>query len=127
MDNVDPNLIIGVTTEVLSGENYLFTAGGIDTHVHFICPQLCDEALATGITTLVGGGTGPNTGTKATTCTSGTWHLKAMMKATDSIPMNFGFTGKGNASSKEGLEDQIIAGAIGLKVRFQKMFRGKKK
>jgi urease alpha subunit len=109
-------MIVGVTTEVLAGEGKILTAGAIDTHIHFICPQLCIEALYSGITTLIGGGTGPNTGTNATTCTPGSHHIEAMYKATDDLPLNFGFTGKGNSSSPTGLEEQILAGAIGLKV-----------
>ena len=89
--NITPGMAIGVGTEVLSAEGHIITAGAIDTHIHFICPQICDEAIATGITTLVGGGTGPNTGTKATTCTSGKTHVKMMYQATDSIPLNIVF------------------------------------
>ncbi|KAI8823709.1 urease [Fimicolochytrium jonesii] len=114
--NVTPGMIIGVTTEVLAGEGSIITAGAIDTHIHFICKQLCTEALASGITTLIGGGTGPNTGTNATTCTPGSAHLKMMMESTDSLPINMGFTGKGNSSSPIGLDSQIEAGAVGLKL-----------
>ncbi|KAI8927700.1 urease [Entophlyctis helioformis] len=116
MDGVTPGMIIGVTTEVLAGEGKILTAGAIDTHIHFICPQLCTEALTSGITTLIGGGTGPNTGTNATTCTPGEHHIKMMLQSTDDMPLNFGFTGKGNTSSSIGLEDQIRAGAVGLKL-----------
>ena len=116
MQNVTPGMVVGVTTEVLSAEGKIVTAGAIDTHIHFICPQLCTEGLYSGITTMIGGGTGPNTGTCATTCTPGIHHIKSMYQATDDLPLNFGFTGKGNASSPEGLEDQILAGAIGLKL-----------
>lgn len=116
MDGVSSNMIIGVSTEVLAGEGHIFTAGAIDTHIHFICPQICEEALATGITTLVGGGTGPNTGTNATTCTPGKAHVKMMYQATDTIPLNFGFTGKGNSSDKAGVEEMVTAGCVGLKV-----------
>ena len=116
MDGVSSSMVIGVTTEVLSAEGKIITAGAIDTHVHFICPQLCTEAIASGITTMIGGGTGPNTGTNATTCTSGKHHIKMMLQSTDGIPLNFGFTGKGNSSSKIGLDDQVLAGAIGLKL-----------
>jgi urease len=116
MENVTPGMIIGVTTEVLSAEGKIITAGAIDSHIHFICPQLCTEALYSGTTTLIGGGTGPNTGTCATTCTPGKFHIESMYKSTDDMPMNFGFTGKGNSSSSIGLEDQILAGAIGLKL-----------
>ncbi len=114
MDNVD--LIVGVTTEAIAGEGMILTAGGIDAHVHYICAQLADEALASGLTTLLGGGTGPATGTCATTCTPSPNHIKLMMQATDGIPMNFGFTGKGNASQPAGLVDQIHAGVCGLKL-----------
>lgn len=116
MANVTSRMVIGVTTEVLAGEGKIFVAGALDTHIHYICPQICTEALSSGITTLLGGGTGPNTGTNATTCTSGSFHIKMMMKSTDDIPMNFGFTGKGNSSSLEGLTEQIEAGAVGLKL-----------
>jgi urease len=116
MDNVTPGMIVGVTTEVLAAEGKIVTAGALDTHIHFICPQICTEALCSGITTVIGGGTGPNTGTNATTCTPGIHHVKAMYKATDDLPLNFGFTGKGNSSSPDGVEDMILAGAIGLKL-----------
>ncbi|KAJ3122770.1 hypothetical protein HK098_002497 [Nowakowskiella sp. JEL0407] len=116
MDGVTPGMICGTCTEVLAAEGKIVTAGAIDTHIHFICPQILTEAIASGITTLIGGGTGPNTGTKATTCTPGSFHLKMMLQATDDFPMNFGFTGKGNSSDPRGLEDQIFAGAIGLKL-----------
>ncbi|MDB4962514.1 MAG: Urease alpha subunit protein [Myxococcales bacterium] len=116
MVGVSPNMIVGVTTEALAGEGLIVTAGGIDTHIHFICPQLADEAIASGVTTLVGGGTGPTTGTKATTCTPGVRHIELMLQATDSLPVNIGLTGKGNTSLANGLVDQIRAGAIGLKL-----------
>ncbi|ORY51837.1 urease [Rhizoclosmatium globosum] len=116
MEGVTPGMIIGVTTEVLSGEGHIFTAGCVDTHIHFICPQICDEAIASGTTTLIGGGTGPNTGTNATTCTPGKNHIRFMLQATDDMPLNFGFTGKGNTAMKEGLIEQIEAGAVGLKL-----------
>ncbi|KND00167.1 urease, alpha subunit [Spizellomyces punctatus DAOM BR117] len=116
MNGVTEGMIVGVTTEVLAGEGTIFTAGAVDTHIHFICPQLCVEALASGITTLIGGGTGPNTGTNATTCTSGIKHIRMMLQATDDLPINIGLTGKGNASSPVGLEEQILAGAVGLKL-----------
>lgn len=116
MDGINREMVIGVNTEVLAGEGKVITAGAIDTHIHFICPQLCIEALASGTTTVIGGGTGPNTGTNATTCTPGKFHIEAMLKATDCMPLNFGFTGKGNSSSPIGLESQILAGAIGLKL-----------
>jgi urease subunit alpha len=116
MADVTPGMIVGVTTEVIAGEGMILTAGGIDCHIHFICPQQADEAIASGITTMVGGGTGPATGTCATTCTPSPNHIRMMLEATDSLPLNFGFTGKGNTSLPPGLADQIIAGAIGLKL-----------
>ncbi|KAI8375726.1 urea amidohydrolase alpha subunit [Choanephora cucurbitarum] len=116
MAGVTPGMIVGCGTEALAGEGKIFTAGAIDSHVHYICPQLCYEALASGITTLIGGGTGPNTGTNATTCTPGSHHIEMMMKATDDIPLNFGFTGKGNCSSQGELVEHIRAGCIGLKL-----------
>ena len=116
MQGVDPAMIVGVTTEAIAGEGLILTAGGLDTHVHFICPQLVDEALASGVTTFVGGGTGPATGTNATTCTPGVHNIGLMLRATDVLPINVGLTGKGNASRPEGLVDQIRAGAVGLKL-----------
>lgn len=116
MDGVTPGMICGVNTDVIAGEGLIITAGGLDTHVHFICPQICDEAIAAGLTTLIGGGTGPSTGTSATTCTPSPWHMRMMLLATDQFPMNFGFTGKGNTSSYDGLREIIEAGAIGLKL-----------
>jgi urease subunit alpha len=116
MAGVTPGMLIGVTTEVIAAEGAIVTAGGIDTHVHFICPQLAAEALASGLTTLIGGGTGPATGTNATTCTPGARHIELMLQATDSLPVNIGLTGKGNTSRSEGLIDQVRAGAIGLKL-----------
>mmetsp|Transcript_13869 Transcript_13869/g.20453 ORF Transcript_13869/g.20453 Transcript_13869/m.20453 type:complete len:858 (-) Transcript_13869:30-2603(-) len=116
MDGVSPGMVVGVNTEVIAGEGLILTAGGVDTHIHFICPQQCPEALASGVTTMVGGGTGPSAGTSATTCTPGPAHLRAMLQATDDIPMNFGFTGKGNTSQPAGLPEVIAAGAIGLKL-----------
>lgn len=98
------------------GEGLILTAGAMDSHVHFICPQLCEEALASGITTLLGGGTGPASGSCATTCTPSPAHMEMMLKATDNIPMNFAFTGKGNTSDAAGLVDIIQAGAVGLKL-----------
>ncbi|MBT2375064.1 urease subunit alpha [Pseudomonas fluorescens] len=109
-------IAVGASTEVIAGEGMILTAGGIDTHVHFICPQQIEEALSSGVTTMIGGGTGPATGTNATTCTSGPWHLARMLQASDSFPMNIGFTGKGNASLPEPLIEQVKAGAIGLKL-----------
>ncbi|HZH77777.1 MAG TPA: urease subunit alpha [Archangium sp.] len=116
MAGVTPGMVVGVTTEAIAGEGLLVTAGGIDSHIHFICPQQADEAIASGITTWVGGGTGPATGTNATTCTPGAWNLRRMLQATDTLPLNIGLTGKGNTSMPEGLLDQIAAGAIGLKL-----------
>jgi urease subunit alpha len=107
---------IGAATEIIAGEGMILTAGGVDTHIHFICPQQVDEALASGITTMIGGGTGPATGTNATTVTPGPWHLERMLQAADALPMNIGFTGKGNVSRPEPLREQIEAGAIGLKL-----------
>ena len=109
-------IVIGPGTEVIAGEGMIVTAGGIDSHIHFICPQQIDEALASGITTMLGGGTGPATGTAATTCTPGPWHLERMLQALDAFPMNFGLLGKGNASLPAALHEQIDAGAIGLKL-----------
>jgi len=109
-------IIIGPGTEVIAGEGKIVTAGGIDTHIHFICPQQIDEALASGVTTLIGGGTGPAHGTFATTCTPGPWHIKRMLQAADGYPINLGFLGKGNASLPEPLREQIAAGALGLKL-----------
>jgi urease subunit alpha len=110
------NIVIGASTEVIAGEGSIVTAGGIDTHIHFICPQQIDEALASGVTTMIGGGTGPATGTNATTCTPGAWHLANMLKSAEAFPMNLGFTGKGNSSNPEALAEQVRAGAIGLKL-----------
>ncbi len=116
MDGVTPGMVIGPTTEVIAGEGQILTAGGIDSHIHFICPQQIHEALASGVTTFLGGGTGPATGTNATTCTPGAVHLRMMLQATDVFPMNFGFFGKGNSSLPGGLVEQIEGGAIGLKL-----------
>lgn len=113
-DNVD--IIIGPGTEALAGEGMILTAGGIDTHIHFICPQQIEVAIASGITTMIGGGTGPATGTNATTCTPGPWNMYRMLQAADAFPMNLGFLGKGNASQTPALIEQIQAGAIGLKL-----------
>ncbi|TAG24374.1 MAG: urease subunit alpha [Burkholderiales bacterium] len=110
------DIIIGPGTEIISVEGNIVTPGGIDTHIHFICPQQIEEALASGVTTMFGGGTGPATGTLATTCTPGAWHIERMLQAADAFPMNLGFLGKGNASLPQGLLDQIHAGAIGLKL-----------
>ena len=109
-------VVIGPATEVIAGEGKILTAGGIDSHIHFICPQQIDEALASGITTMIGGGTGPATGTNATTCTPGPFNLEMMMRAIEGQPMNFGFLGKGNSSKRDPLAEQIGAGACGLKL-----------
>ncbi|HAR65872.1 MAG TPA: urease subunit alpha [Lentisphaeria bacterium] len=116
MPKVDENMIVGVTTEVIAGEGHILTAGGLDVHVHFICPQQIDEAISSGLTTMLGGGTGPATGTNATTCTPGATHIEMMLRATDGYPLNFGFLGKGNSSKPEGLREQIVGGALGLKL-----------
>ena len=116
MAGVTPGMVVGVTTEVIAGEGLILTAGGIDTHIHFICPQQAHEAIAAGLTTMIGGGTGPATGTSATTCTPAPEYMRLMLQAVDDLPLNFGFTGKGNTSKPEGLADQILAGAIGLKL-----------
>ncbi len=113
---VDPDLIVGASTEVIAGENMIVTAGCIDSHIHFISPQQIYEALSNGTTTMIGGGTGPATGTNATTCTPGEWNIARMLEAVENFPMNFGFLGKGNASGAVPLEEQIAAGACGLKL-----------
>lgn len=113
---ITPGMVIGTNTEVISGEGLIATAGAIDTHVHYISPQQANEALAAGITTFVGGGTGPATGTYATTCTVGPFYIRHMMEATDNMPVNFGFLGKGNSSNPTAIEEQIKAGACGLKL-----------
>lgn len=110
------NIVIGAATEVIAAEGSIVTAGGIDAHIHMICPQQIDDALASGITTMLGGGTGPATGTNATTCTPGAWHLGNMLQAAEAFPMNWGLLGKGNASLPEPLREQVRAGAIGLKL-----------
>ncbi len=107
---------IGAGTEIIAGEGMIVTAGGIDSHIHFICPQQIDEALMSGVTTMLGGGTGPATGTYATTCTPGPWHIHKMLQSADAFPMNLGFLGKGNVSVPEPLREQVEAGAIGLKL-----------
>jgi urease subunit alpha len=113
-DNI--NIIIGPGTEALAGEGMILTAGGIDSHIHFICPQQIEVAIASGITTMIGGGTGPATGTNATTCTPGPWNIYRMLQAADAFPVNLGFLGKGNTSKPQGLVEQVNAGAIGLKL-----------
>lgn len=116
MDGVTPGMIVGAGTEAIAGEGKIVTAGGLDAHVHFICPQLVWTALSSGLTTLLGGGTGPATGTNATTCTPGPWNIHRMLEAAEEFPVNLGFLGKGNASSPEPLREQILAGAVGLKL-----------
>ncbi len=113
-DNID--IIIGPSTEAIAGEGMILTAGGIDSHIHFICPQQIETAIASGITTMIGGGTGPATGTNATTCTPGAWNIYRMLEAAEAFPMNLGFLGKGNSSQPQGLVEQIVAGAMGLKL-----------
>lgn len=116
--DIQPNvtMVIGGATEIIAGEGKIVTAGGVDTHIHFICPQQIEEALMSGVTTMLGGGTGPATGTAATTCTPGPWHLHSMLAAADAFPMNLGFMGKGNVSLPGPLEEQVLAGAVGLKL-----------
>src|SRR5467141_3817223 len=116
MEGVTKGMEVGACTEVLSAEGKIITAGGIDTHIHFICPQIINEALANGLTTLIGGGTGPATGTNATTCTPGAWNIHRMLEAAEGFPINLGFLGKGNSSLPDGLREQVEAGAIGLKL-----------
>ena len=116
MNSVDPNLVVGSGTEVIAGEGMIVTAGGIDTHVHYICPQQVETSLYSGMTTMIGGGTGPAVGTFATTCTPGKFNMHKMLEAAEDFPMNFGFFGKANASSEEPLVEQVEAGAIGLKL-----------
>ena len=113
-DNV--SIIIGPSTEIVAGEGMILTAGGIDSHIHFICPQQIETAIASGVTTMLGGGTGPATGTNATTCTPGAWNIHRMLQAADAFPMNLGFLGKGNSAKPEGLAEQVRAGAMGLKL-----------
>ena len=110
------DIVIGPGTEIIACEGIIVTAGGIDSHIHFICPQQIEEALASGVTTMIGGGTGPATGTFATTCTPGPWNIERMLQAADAFPMNLGFLGKGNASLPAALREQVEAGVIGLKL-----------
>ena len=116
MDGVDPHLVVGAGTEVLAGEGLILTAGGLDTHIHFISPTQVETALYSGITTMIGGGTGPADGTNATTCSPGKFNIQKMLEAAEELPMNFGFLGKGNSSDLATLEEQIVAGACGLKL-----------
>ncbi len=113
-DRID--IVIGVGTEVIAGEGLILTAGAVDTHIHFICPQQIEVAIASGITTMIGGGTGPAAGTSATTCTPGPWHIHRMLQSAEAFPMNIGFTGKGNSSKPEGIREQVCAGVMGLKL-----------
>src|SRR6267143_2355881 len=116
MDGVDPLLEIGAGTEIIAGEGMILTAGGIDTHIHLIAPQQIDEAISSGITTMLGGGIGPSSGTKATTCTPGAWNIARMLQAADAYPVNLGLIGKGNTSDKASLVEQVEAGVCGLKL-----------
>ncbi|AEF40522.1 urease subunit alpha [Hoyosella subflava] len=116
MNGIDPSLVVGPSTEIIAGNGKILTAGGIDCHVHFICPQILDEGIGSGLTTLIGGGTGPAEGSKATTVTPGAWHLARMLEALDSSPMNFSLLGKGNTVSEDAMWEQIRAGASGLKL-----------
>ncbi|KAL9593665.1 MAG: hypothetical protein Q9219_007447 [cf. Caloplaca sp. 3 TL-2023] len=116
MDGVSPSMVTGSGTDVIAGEGKIITAGGTDTHIHFVCPQQVQEAISAGITTFLGGGTGPSTGTNATTCTPGPTHLRKMLQACDELPINVGITGKGNDSDTKGLHEQCLAGAAGLKL-----------
>lgn len=116
MDGVEPALVIGPETEIIAGNGKILTAGAIDTHIHFISPTVIDEALASGITTLVGGGTGPAEGSKATTVTPGPWHLARMFAALEAYPVNIGLLGKGNTMSREGMHSQLRGGALGFKI-----------
>ena len=116
--DIQPNVTIpiGASTEVIAAEGKIVTAGGIDTHIHWICPQQAEEALVSGVTTMVGGGTGPAAGTHATTCTPGPWYISRMLQAADSLPVNIGLLGKGNVSQPDALREQVAAGVIGLKI-----------
>jgi urease subunit alpha len=116
MDGVDPLLVIGAGTDIIAGEGLILTAGGIDAHIHFIAPQQITEAIASGVTTMLGGGTGPSTGTNATTCTPGAWNIARMLQAADAYPVNLGLLGKGNSSGTDSLREQVRAGVIGLKL-----------
>jgi urease subunit alpha len=110
------DIVVGPGTEAIAGEGKILTAGALDVHIHFICPQQIDDALMSGVTTMLGGGTGPATGTNATTCTPGPWHITRMLQSADAFPMNLAFAGKGNASLPAALEEQILAGASALKL-----------
>jgi urease subunit alpha len=116
MDGVTPGMVVGASTEVIAGEGKIVTAGGLDAHIHFIAPQQIEEALASGVTTMIGGGTGPATGTNATTCTPGAWNIYRMLEASEGFPMNLGYMGKGNSATAAPLKEQVHAGALGLKL-----------
>ena len=116
MEGVSDDMVVGAGTEVIAAEGMIVTPGGLDVHIHFICPQQIDEALASGVTTMIGGGTGPATGTNATTCTPGVWNIERMLETAEGFPINLGFLGKGNSSLPESLNEQIEAGALGLKL-----------
>ena len=116
MDGVSDGMVVGAGTEVIAAEGMIVTPGGLDVHIHFICPQQIDESLSSGVTTMIGGGTGPATGTNATTCTPGTWNIARMLEAAEGFPINLGFLGKGNSSLPQSLNEQIEAGALGLKL-----------
>ena len=116
----DVTIPIGVATEAIAGEGKIVTAGGVDTHIHWICPQQAEEALVSGVTTMIGGGTGPAAGTNATTCTPGPWYIARMLQAADTLPVNIGLLGKGNGSHPDALREQVAAGAIGLKIQDRK-------
>ncbi|MFD2671244.1 urease subunit alpha [Marinicrinis sediminis] len=116
MDGVHPDLVVGASTEVIAAEGCIVTAGGVDSHIHFICPQQIETALASGVTTMIGGGTGPATGSNATTCTPGAWNIHRMLESAEAFPMNMGFLGKGNVSTHAPIREQVEAGAIGLKL-----------
>ena len=116
MDGVSDGMVVGAGTEVIAAEGMIVTPGGLDVHIHFICPQQIDESLSSGVTTMIGGGTGPTTGTNATTCTPGTWNIARMLEAAEGFPINLGFLGKGNSSLPQSLNEQIEAGALGLKL-----------
>jgi urease len=116
MEGVHNNMVVGSNTDVIAGEKQIVTYGAFDSHIHFICPQQAFEAISSGVTTMLGGGTGPSTGTNATTCTPGQFYIRAMLQAVDTLPLNFGITGKGNDAIANGLREQVLAGVVGLKL-----------
>jgi len=116
MEGVHKEMIVGSNTDVIAGEKQIVTYGAFDSHIHFICPQQSFEAISSGVTTMLGGGTGPSTGTNATTCTPGQFYIRSMLQAVDSLPLNFGITGKGNDAIADGLREQVLAGVVGLKL-----------